>query len=356
MNKSKQKSKRQSIPKELKDLYLVGVLSLAVGVFGTLGINALINSDFKGAEVPKNVVALLDGEEITSKELYEEMVLLYGEEALDSLVSEKIANKEAESRDIEVKEEDIKKQMDSIKSSFTSDEEYKQTLASQGQTEEDLRQDVISYLRLVELLTELIDTSDEKLKAEFESNKESYSQKEQVNADHILVDDEALAKEIYQKISNGENFKDLAKEYSKDFKQGVENGANLGYFGRDEMIEEFEKVVFAMKPGEISQPFKSEFGWHIAKVNDKVEAKEAVFDEVKEQIKNKLIDQGLSQAYTEWILEMKEKYGYENKLGTDIPKVETPTTSTTPTETIEQPSTDTGTTSDSETSTETNNN
>ena len=298
----------------LKDLTLVGVAALTFGVLGTLGVGSLLDKDTKGEEVSEGVVALLDGKEITSKELYDEMVYLYGSNALESLVSDRLTGIEAKAQGVKVAEEDIEKELKSIKDEYPTEDDYKKVLEESGQTEEDLRKDVTSYLQLVALLTDLIDTSDEALKAEFEKNKDTYSQKEQVDADHILVKDKAEADKLYKQITDGGDFKELAKEHSLDYKMDAENGANLGYFGRDEMIEEFENKVFKMKVGTISAPFQTEHGWHIVKVNDKVEPKEAVFKEVKAQVKEKLINDNLGSAYEEWLLNMKEKYGFENKL------------------------------------------
>lgn len=298
----------------LKDLTLVGVASLAIGILGTLGVSSLVDGGGKTEKVPEGVVAVLDGKNITSKELYDEMVYLYGSNALESLVSDRLTGVEAKANDIKVAEEDIKKEIDAIKEQYPTEEDYKAVLKESGQTEEDLRKDVVSYLQLVALLTEKIDTSDEALKREFKANKDTYSQKEQVDADHILVKEESEAKEIYEKLTNGGDFKELAKEFSLDYNQDAENGANLGYFGRDVMVEEFENKVFGMKVGEISLPFKTQHGWHIAKVNDKVSPKEAVFEEVKEQVKKKVVNDNLGTAYEEWLLEMKDKYGFENKL------------------------------------------
>lgn len=298
----------------LKDLTLVGVASLAIGVLGTLGISSLVDGSGKAEEVPEGVVAVLDGKNITSKELYDEMVYLYGSNALESLVSDRLTGVEAKAQKVEVAEADIEKEIKAIKDQYPTEEDYAAVLKESGQTEEDLRKDVISYLQLVALLTGKIDTSEEKLKAEFETNKDTYSQQEEVDADHILVKEEAQANEIYEKLNNGGDFKELAKEFSLDYNQDAENGANLGYFGRDVMVEEFEDKVFGMKVGEVSAPFKTKHGWHIAKVNDKVAPKEASFDEVKEQVKKKVVNDNLGAAYEEWLLEMKDKYGFENKL------------------------------------------
>ena len=90
----------------------------------------------------------------------------------------------------------------------------------------------------------------------------------EVNASHILVPTEKEAIEIRSQLLRGASFEDLAKKYSK-CPSGASNGGNLGFFGRGMMVPEFEQVAFALKVGEISQPVKTQFGYHLIKVIDK---------------------------------------------------------------------------------------
>lgn len=98
-----------------------------------------------------------------------------------------------------------------------------------------------------------------------EVTKETPRTEEQVWARHILVETEAEAQEIYQRLQDGEDFAAVAAEASKDTGSGA-NGGDLGWFGRGAMVPEFEKVAFALEVGEISEPVQSEFGYHIIQV------------------------------------------------------------------------------------------
>jgi parvulin-like peptidyl-prolyl isomerase len=98
-----------------------------------------------------------------------------------------------------------------------------------------------------------------------EVTKETPRTEEQVWARHILVETEAEAQEIYERLQDGEDFAAVAAEASKDTASGA-NGGDLGWFGRGAMVPEFEKVAFALEVGEISEPVQSEFGYHIIQV------------------------------------------------------------------------------------------
>lgn len=103
------------------------------------------------------------------------------------------------------------------------------------------------------------------------------------------------ADEVYNKAKSGEDFKTLAKKYSDD-KGSAENGGELGEFGKGQMVEEFEKAVFSMKVGEISKPVKTQYGYHIIKLNKKSAQK---YDDLKEQIKQTLTQQNVSKLMSD---------------------------------------------------------
>lgn len=305
------KDKSYSFMTYLKKAWVFAYLA---GVVTVLLIWFIVSTSVKGEDIPEGVVALVDGKGITTKELYDEMVELYGEFALENLAVDRFVELEVKEKKIKVSDEEIASELETVKSNYQSNEDFESALKETGQTLDELKKDIEAYVKLKKLLSELIDTSDEALKKEFETNKDMYNQKEQVNVEHILVEDEKLAKDLYKQIMDGADFKELAKEHSTDYNHDSENGASLGYFGRGEMVEEFEEKVFSMTPGEISEPFKTQYGWHIVKLNDKVEEVEAKFDDVKESVKNNVINSQLDAVFDEWLLEMKDKYKFESKL------------------------------------------
>ncbi len=137
--------------------------------------------------------------------------------------------------------------------------------------------------------------------------------KEQVKASHILVDSEATAQEVRNKLLAGADFAELAKEYPTDTNNN-ENGGELGFFSKGNMVAEFENVAFALAVGEISEPVKTEYGYHIIKVEEKQAAKEATYEECQALVKEALFNEKLPTAYNTYFEEIYDEYEIENLL------------------------------------------
>jgi peptidyl-prolyl cis-trans isomerase C len=124
--------------------------------------------------------------------------------------------------------------------------------------------------------------NDETLQQTYNDAVKSIGGQEEVRARHILVDSEDEAKTLLDQIKGGADFATIAKEKSKD--PGAAEGGDLGYFTKDQMVPEFAEVAFKMYPGQLSNPVKTQFGWHIIKVEDKRTKQPPEFDKVKDQI------------------------------------------------------------------------
>ncbi|MBE6658023.1 MAG: hypothetical protein E7604_06210 [Ruminococcaceae bacterium] len=128
-----------------------------------------------------------------------------------------------------------------------------------------------------------------------------------VNASHILVDSEEKANEILAKINAGEmTFEDAAKEFST-CPSGKEGGS-LGDFGRGQMVPEFDEACFTMEVGTLSAPVKTQFGYHIIRLNSKGEETEMPFDTIKAQLKEKLMQDKQQAAYQSKLNQLKILY------------------------------------------------
>jgi peptidyl-prolyl cis-trans isomerase C len=134
--------------------------------------------------------------------------------------------------------------------------------------------------------------TDEQARAYYDQNTTLYSTT-QIHASHILVKDESVAKELLADLrAHPEKFADLAREKSTDT-ISAKKGGDLGTFGAGRMVPEFEKVAFALKPGEISDVVKTQYGYHIITVLDRKEGEPKPFDQVKEQIRATLRNRAL---------------------------------------------------------------
>ena len=120
------------------------------------------------------------------------------------------------------------------------------------------------------------------MKKVYEEASKQITGEQEVRARHILVETEDEAKAVKAELDKGTDFAELAKKKSKD--PGASDGGDLGFFTKEQMVPEFSTVAFALEPGKISDPVKSQFGWHIIKVEEKRSRKAPDFEQVKGQI------------------------------------------------------------------------
>lgn len=286
-----------------------GLLYAIIAVVAVVVIAVVLIIGMKSNEV----VARVGDQKITKEELYNQLVEYYGKNVLESMIADKIVAMEIEKQNITVTDEELQEKLDEFVESYGGEEYVSMMLSMQGMTMDDLREDMLSYLKRLKLIEPRIEVTDEEISGYFEENKANFDQPEQVEASHILVDDEETAKEIKKKLDEGADFAELAAEYSKDT-GSAENGGQLGYFGRGKMVEEFENAAFSMEVGQISDPVKTKYGYHIIKVTGKKEAKEATLEDARDEIVEILKEQKLSSEYSEWLEEKKAEYNVYNSL------------------------------------------
>ncbi|WP_066633039.1 peptidylprolyl isomerase [Desulfolucanica intricata] len=260
-----------------------------------------------------NTVATVNGESINKEELYEAMVDQNGQQVLNYLITEKIVNQEAKKQNISISEADLNKELEKVKEYYGSEENFNQYLEQSGISLEDLKEDLAINLKIEKLLEPQISIKEDEIKEYFEANKAQFAQEEQVSVRHILVDSEAVAKEVKEKLTKGEDFAELAKEYSSDT-SNKEQGGYLGFIKRGEMVAEFEQAAFSLSKGEISDPVKTEYGYHIIKSEEKKAAKEANYEDSKDDVKSILFDQKAEALFSTWLQEKYEAADIENFL------------------------------------------
>jgi len=170
-----------------------------------------------------------------------------------------------------------------------------------------VKEDMLVNFAMSKTLEGVKPATEDEIKAFYEENKERFVAGESVSASHILVDSEEKAKELLEKIKAGEiSFEDAARNESSC--PSSENGGNLGEFTKGQMVPEFDEAVFKMNVGEISQPVKTQFGYHLIKLNAKNEEKTYGFDEIKGQLGDLVMKDKQQKAYQSKINQLKILY------------------------------------------------
>lgn len=171
--------------------------------------------------------------------------------------------------------------------------------------------EVVMQLAMNKVLSE-VEVKEEDLKKYYEDNKDRYTEQATVNAKHILVDNEEEAKKIKKEIENGEiSFEDAAKKYSSC--PSNQQGGSLGAFGRGMMVPEFEDASFNAEIGVVTEPVKTQFGYHLIVVEEKNEAKTKSFEEVKNAVEKEYTNKAQYEKYEEVLDQLEKKYGVERK-------------------------------------------
>ncbi len=140
---------------------------------------------------------------------------------------------------------------------------------------------------------------EDRIRAKYNEYLKNFPKVDEVRAAHILVDDEKLARDIIKKLDNGADFATLAKEYSKD--GSAQNGGDLGFFVKEDVVPEFAKAAFETKPGTYAkQPIKSDFGFHVLKIEERRQRAPEKFEKMARFIEQELHRAAFDEIMKEW--------------------------------------------------------
>src|SRR5436309_5475556 len=232
---------------------LVGCLALALVAGAGRAADGPVLAKVNGSDIKKSDVAM--AEEELGPSLAQMDPATKDENVLSFLIDMKIVSKAAEDKKVADGEE-FKKRMAFARNRLLMDN----LLAQEGKAA----------------------TTPDAMKKVYEEASKQITGEQEVRARHILVESEDDAKAVKAELDKGADFAELAKKKSKD--PGSADGGDLGFFTKEQMVPEFSAVAFALEPGKISDPVKSQFGWHIIKVEEKRNRKAPDFEQVKPQI------------------------------------------------------------------------
>ncbi len=278
---------------EPKPNYMIAFVAVVVIII--LSIFILRTKDIFPSSNNDNVVAMVNGEIITLEELesiykatvpVEYSAFITKEDFLNqSLVPEKILLQEAGKKGVKVSEQELQDGLrEFLIENTMTEEQLRSKLESDGVDFESFRDNFKTRLIITKLLDEevvsQIKINDFEIIDYYESNSDKFIAKPgQIRARHILIDSKDLAEELLDKINNGEDFMELAKENS--IGPSAPFGGELGFFGEGMMVEEFEDVAFGLEAGEVSGIVETNFGYHIIRR----EENEMPLEEAKESIR-----------------------------------------------------------------------
>ncbi|WP_048602650.1 peptidylprolyl isomerase [Rubeoparvulum massiliense] len=243
------------------------------------------------------ILAIVDGEEIKEsdrtriierypmeKRVYFEATDQGKDQLLDQMVAFKLMSRYAKSLGIDQREEYLRK----IK---------------------ELQEQILTQIVMSEMFS-TITVSDEEVKELYEANQNAFEEKESIDVEHILVEDEQEIICIKNAIEKGEtSFEDAASKHS--ICPSKEREGSLGLVHRGMMVEEFEKVAFALPINRISDVVKTQFGYHLIRVKEKFEGRMRPLEEVKEMISSQIQSQKQQKLYEEKQEELKKMYKVE---------------------------------------------
>ncbi|OAT80673.1 peptidylprolyl isomerase [Desulfotomaculum copahuensis] len=285
-----------------------------------------------------NVAATVNGKEISMDQLNErvnankdeltkqgysfsgpdgqKMTDLLRQRTLEQMIDEQLLVQEADKEKLKPSPAEVAKQIKTLRQQLGSEAKFKQYLAANGLSEPKLQDELTDLMAIQALQNKVLADVKPATAAQaqdyYNQHKDQFSTPEQWQVRHILItvpkqgdlQAEAAAKaealSIIQKLQHGADFAALAKQYSQD--PGTKDSGGLYTFAKGQAVPEFEKAVQALKPGEITaQPVKTQYGYHVIKLEKIIPAQVKSFDQVKDQIMANLTDQARKTKFQEFL-------------------------------------------------------
>jgi foldase protein PrsA len=256
------------------------------------------------------------------------------EQALvEYLVVQEVLRQEASTFDVTVTDKNVQDELDQIKQMFQGDEKkFEAALESENVTLDQLSQSLRESLWLDKMKAAVnrgVTISEDEAKAYYDAHKAEYVQQESRKVRHILISPFATlvdgtvsttaslaewdaakgeAERVRSEIQNGADFVSEAEKYSDD-KSTKDSGGELGAVIRGQMVPAFEEAVFSLKKGDLSDPVKTEYGYHLIQVTDITPEQQLAYDQVKENIKSTLLEEKQADTWNTWLAQKEAELG-----------------------------------------------
>jgi foldase protein PrsA len=307
-------------------------LILVLALLG-LGLAACGGGD---DSVPDGAVAVVDGEEISKGEFDALMIRAktsyqqnkrdfpkvgtpeyktLQDQAVQYLVQQEKYRQKAEDLDVEVTDKEVDERMQQVITQYFSGkrEDFEKNLKQQGLNEEQVRAEIENQVvseKIYEKVTEGVKVTDAEIQKYYDGHKSDYKVAESRDVRHILVAKKPLADQLHGQLENGAAFAALAKKHSTD-PGSKENGGKLTV-RKGETVPQFDKVAFALDKNELSVPVKTQYGWHIIEaLSDIAAPKQTPLKDVKEQIRQQLLQEKRQKAISDWSKDINDEFDDE---------------------------------------------
>ena len=226
---------------------------------------------------------------------------------LDQMIEQRLILQEARRRNALAGEQQVDAAIEDIKKNFPSEAEFQLALDQRGLTLNDLRDRLRTNLTVQNLQAQVskATVSEDEIRKFYQDNRKEYDRPEQVRVRHILVESDAEARFVLARLARGEKFEDLAKQLSRD-PGSKEQGGDLGFVARGQLVPEFEQAAFALQPGQVSKIVKTQYGYHVIQGIQRQAAQPNTLAEVREQIRRQLLGKKQEADFTAWLKQVKQ--------------------------------------------------
>ncbi len=292
-----------------------------------------------GENPSEKKAAVVNGKAITKQELDREMriiqvkLMLAGkpigsakydemeQKVLEDLINRELLYQECSKQDIKVKKEDVDKNLEHLRKQYSTELEFMETLEKRELTREKLRDKIKREIAIKQLIrdkfVENTAIPEDELKRFYENHLDDFYRPEQVKISQILIavkpdatdaeKEEALKKlkAIREKAIAGENFGELAKQYSDC--PSKKKGGNLGYIKKGNLDINLEKTAFSLDSGEVSEILLTKYGYHLIKCTDRLTEMTILFEKARPQIERSLIQNKVREKLYAYLENIKEK-------------------------------------------------
>lgn len=288
------------------------------------------------AAVVERIVAVVDDEVITESELDLALAQMYAKlkesyddeelaerysqakrQALQQIIDDKLLLREASKQGIAASENEIEARLQEIRGKFTNEEELKEALEANSVTLEDLKTKYKEQLMIRNLISREVSSkifvSPQEVSGYYDAHRSEYSEPESVRVYSILIrisdtlyGEDALkkAQDIAKLLNGAVSFEEAAKRYSEGPHKN--EGGDLGYVKRGDMIKELDETIFSLKSDEVSNPIKTKLGYHIIKVGDRRLARHRDLSEVKSQIEGTIFNEKAQKRFAEYMAKLRK--------------------------------------------------